>query len=94
MAAPEVAARGDPSTLAGQFQIRCRGLATEVISMGFTPGGWIGLINDMGAADAARHLLSSGRVLPVTPWLVEQGRPELTMEHEVTQTRWTDLFTE
>lgn len=90
----EVANPDDPSTLAGQFQLRCRQLADETVTAGFTPGGWIGLINMMGAVDAARHLLSSGRVLPVTPWLIQRGRPELTMEHEITQTRWAELFTD
>jgi hypothetical protein len=48
----------------------------------------------MGAVEAAKHLLSIGRVLPVTPWLVEHRRPELTMEHEITQTRWAEVFTD
>lgn len=91
---PEVAAPRDASTLAGQFQLRCRELIVETITAGFTPGVWIELINTMGAVDAAKHLLSRGQVLPVTPWLVERGRPELTMEHEITQTRWAELFTD
>jgi hypothetical protein len=84
----------DASALAGQFQIRCRDLIAEVIAAGFTPGVWIKLINTMGAVKATKHLLSSHRVLPVTPWLVEHGRPELTMEHEITQTRWAELFSD
>jgi len=52
------------------------------------------LINTMGAVEAAKHLLSLGRVLAVTPWLVEHGRPELAMEHAITQTHWADLFTD
>ena len=84
----------DASTLAGQFQVRCRDLIVQIIAAGFTPGVWIDLINTMGAVEAAKHLLSNGRVLPVTPWLVEHGRPELAMEHEITQTRWAELFTD
>jgi hypothetical protein len=84
----------DASSLAGQFQLRCRELVKETITAGFTPGGWIGLINQMGAVEAAQHLLATGNILPVTPWLVEHGRPELTMEHELTQQRWVDLFTD
>ena len=84
----------DASSLAGQFQLRCRELVKESITAGFTPGGWIGLINQMGAVEAAQHLLATGNILPVTPWLVEHGRPELTMEHELTQQRWVDLFTD
>jgi len=91
---PEVADPEDASTLAGQFQLRCRELILETIEAGFTPGVWIGLINTMGAVDAAKDLLSRGQVLPVTPWLVEHGRTELTMEHELTQMRWAELFTD
>ena len=93
-ASPEVADPEDASTLAGQFQVRCRELIVEIIAAGFTPGVWIDLINTMGAVEAAKHLLSTRVVLPVTPWLVEHGRPELTMEHEITQTRWAELFTD
>ena len=91
---PEVADPQDASTLAGQFQLRCRELIVETITAGFTPGVWIELINTMGAVEAAKHLLSRGQVLPVTPWLVGRGRPELTMEHEITQTRWAEVFTD
>jgi hypothetical protein len=84
----------DASTLAGEFQLRCRELILETIKAGFTPGVWIELINTMGAVEAAKHLLSRGQVLPVTPWLVERGRPELTMEHEITQTRWAEIFSD
>jgi hypothetical protein len=91
---PEVVDPEDPSTLEGKFQLRCRELVNETMTAGFLPGGWIGQINSKGAVGAAQHLLSTGRVLPVTRWLVEQGRPELTMEHEVTEPRWEDLFTD
>ena len=91
---PEVADPRDASTRAGQFQLRCRELILEIVTAGFTPGVWIELINTMGAVEAAKHLLSRGQVLPVTPWLVQRGRPELTMEHEITQTRWADIFSD
>jgi hypothetical protein len=82
----------DPESLEGRFQLRCRELIGEIQRAGFTPGGWIGLISRHGAAGAAHELLSTGRVLPVTPWLVRQGRPELTMEREVTCQEWADIF--
>jgi hypothetical protein len=93
-ASPEVADPEDATTVAGRFQVRCRELIVEIIAAGFTPGVWIELINTMGAVEAAKHLLSIGRVLPVTPWLVEHGRPELTMEHEINQADWAEIFTE
>jgi hypothetical protein len=91
---PEVTAPKDESSLAGQFQLRCRDLVAETIALGFTPGGWIGLINQRGAVEAAKHLLTTRRVLPVTRFLVDQGHPELTMEHEIAQIRWNDLFSD
>ena len=91
---PEVADPQDASTPAGQFQLRCRELIVQTIAAGFTPGVWIQMINTIGAVEAAKQLLSQGRVLPVTPWLVDHGRPELTMENEITQRRWSDLFTD
>jgi hypothetical protein len=56
------------------------------------PGGWIGLIMRHGAVGAAKELLSTGRILPVTRWLLEEHRPELTMEREITSEEWLDLF--
>jgi hypothetical protein len=91
---PEVAAPADESTLAGQFQLRCRELIGEIIAVGFVPVGWINLINSTSAVEVAKDLLSGGRILPVTFWLVQQGRPDLTLEREVTQERWADLFTD
>jgi hypothetical protein len=88
----EVADPEDESTLQGQFQLRCRDLVNEIRVLGFTPVGWIGLINRVGAAQCAAQLLADRRILPVTHWLVDQGHPELTLEHEIEQPRWADLF--
>lgn len=84
----------DAGTLAGQFQIRCSDLITEICALGFTPVGWIGMINRVGAAGTAAELLANRRILPVTHWLVNEGHPELTLEHEIEQPRWNDLFTD
>jgi len=92
MVAPEVADPDDASTPEGAFQLRCRELTIESIGAGFTPGGWIAMINERGAAATARGLLREGQILPVTRWLVRHGRPELTMEHEVCDPRWGELF--
>jgi hypothetical protein len=82
----------DPQSVEGRFQLRCRELIGQIQVAGFTPGGWIGLITRHGAVGAARELLSTGRILPVTRWLLEQGRPELTMEREITREEWATLF--
>jgi hypothetical protein len=82
----------DPESAEGRFQLRCRDLIGQIQNAGFGPGGWIALITRNGAVGAARELLSTGRILPVTPWLVERGLPELTMEREITRTEWATIF--
>jgi hypothetical protein len=84
----------DPESLEGRFQLRCRELIGEIQDAGFMPGGWIGLIMNLGATGAARDLLSSGRILPVTRWLLAQGRRELTMEHEIISEEWEAIFSD
>ena len=90
----EVAAPADEQTSEGQFQLRCRELISEIRSLGFEPNVWVAMINDLGAAGAARQLLADHHQLVVTPWLLRQSRPELTLEHEIGQPRWADLFTD
>ena len=90
----EVAAPADERTLEGQFQLRCRELIGEIRSLGFDPNVWVPMINDLGATGAARKLLADHHELVVTPWLVRQGRPELTLEHEIGQPSWAGLFTQ
>lgn len=88
----ELAAPADGSTLEGQFHLRCGDLVTEIRSLGFDPFVWVGLINDLGAVRAAKTILSQYGILPVTQWLVDRDRPELTLEREIEQIRWADLF--
>jgi hypothetical protein len=90
----EVAAPADETTLDGQFQLRSRDLITEIRALGFDPFVWVGLINDLGAVRAAKSILADHGILPVTHWLVDRGLPELTLEREIEQMRWADLFDE
>lgn len=90
----EVAAPADEQTLEGQFQVRCRELIGEISSLGFDPNVWVRMINELGAAGAARKLLADHHELVATPWLVTRGRPELTLEHAIGQPRWAELFTD
>jgi hypothetical protein len=89
-----VASPTDEASLGGQFQLRCRDLISKIRALGFNPFVWVGLINDLGAVGAAKRILADYEVLPVTQWLVGQGLAELTMEHEIEQLRWADLFDE
>lgn len=88
----KVGAPADGTTLEGQFQLRCGDLITETRTLGFDPWLWVGLINDLGAVEAAKTILADHEVLPVTRWLVAQGHPELTLEQEIANLRWADLF--
>ena len=90
----EVAAPENAESLEGQFQIRCRELVTETRALGFNPNVWVSLINHMGALPTAKKLLADHHVLVATPWLVARGRSGLTIEHEIGQTRWRELFTD
>jgi hypothetical protein len=89
-----VAAPVDEESLDSQFQIRCRDMVRQTRSLGFNPNVWVSMINGIGAIGAARKLLADRHVLVATPWLVERGRSELTLECEIGQPRWTELFTE
>lgn len=90
----EVAAPADERTMDGQFQLRCRELIGDIRSLGFDPFVWVAWINRLGAATAAKKFLADHHGLAATPWLVGRGRPDLTMEHEIGQARWTGIFTQ
>ena len=87
-----VADPADPTTLDGHFQVQCRDLIDQIRTMGFEPHIWVDMINDLGATTAARRILATNMSLVATRWLIDQGRPELTLEHEIMEVRWADLF--
>jgi hypothetical protein len=82
----------DATTLDGLFQLQCRDLIDQIRSLGFDPYVWVDTINDLGATAAAKSILANRVPLVATRWLIETGRPELTLEHEITNVRWADLF--
>jgi hypothetical protein len=88
----KVVSPADEATLEGQFQLRCRELVTETRALGFDPWLWVGLINDVGAVEAAKRILADYEPLPVTRWLVDHEHPDLTLEAEIGHLRWADLF--
>jgi hypothetical protein len=90
----EIVAPADPTSLAGQFQLHLSALVDEVEPLGFTPRGWISLVNQPGAVEATKHLLAEDRILPVTQWLLDQGHAELTMEQALSDPAWQELFTD
>ena len=82
----------DRTTLEGRFQERCRELVDQIRSLGFDPYIWVDMINDLGATAAAKRLLATNTPLVATRWLIQAGRSELTLEHEIMDLRWADLF--
>ena len=82
----------DPDTLDGRFQIRCRDLITQIREIGFEPNVWVDMINELGATGAAKTLLATKKRLVATPWLIGRDRSDLTLEHEILELRWADLF--
>lgn len=87
-----VADAADPTTLDGLFQERCRELIAQIRTMGFEPHVWVDMINDLGATTAAKRILAANMPLVATRWLIDQGRPDLTLEHEIIEMRWADIF--
>jgi hypothetical protein len=87
-----VAEPADPTSLEGLFQLQCRDLIEQIRSLGFDPYVWVDTINRLGASAAAKTILANKVPLVATRWLVECGRPDLTLEHEITNVRWADLF--
>jgi hypothetical protein len=87
-----VAESADPTTLDGLFQERCRDLIAQIRTMGFEPHVWVDMINDLGATTAAKRILAARMPLVATRWLIDQDRPDLTLEHEIIEMRWADLF--
>lgn len=85
-------ASGGESEHGDDFAVACVAAIGEVQRLGFMPGGWIGLIDQLGAAEAARQLLRRDPALPVFHFLVGIGRPELCVEGMVVQPKWASLF--
>lgn len=91
---PQSLRRGELSDLERDFDQSCRAAIEVVKRLGFMPGGWIGLIYELGAKEAAHHLLSTGTVLPIFQFLVGSKRVDLCVEWAVLQPEWRDLFSD
>src|SRR5262245_16999024 len=62
------------------------------LSPPYHPTAWQAMINRYGAAEAARRLVISGDIQTGFDRLVRAGRPELTIEWAVVDSRWEPLF--
>ena len=68
--------------------------ACRELSPPYKPTVWIGMVNKLGAAEAARRLVVSGDIQTGFERLVQAGRPELTIEWAILGTEWSPLFSE
>ncbi len=66
----------------------------ECRSLGYHPTAWASMLNEVGAAEAARRLLVSGDIQSGFSRLLQLDRPELTIEWAALDPRWGDLFSE
>lgn len=53
---------------------------------------WIGMVRRWGAAEAARHLLTSGDIQYGFQRLIDAGRADLTVEWSALYPRWNQIF--
>lgn len=84
------------ASLEAEFQAVCDAAidACRRLSPPYRPTIWIGMINKVGAAEAARRLVVSGDIQTGFGRLVQAGRPELTVEWEILNQRWDPLFSD
>jgi hypothetical protein len=73
------------ASLEAEFKVACDAAidACRRLSPPYRPTVWIGMIANLGAAEAARRLVVSGDIQTGFGRLVQAGRPELTIEWEI-----------
>lgn len=64
------------------------------LSRRYDPAIWIGMVRQSGAVAAAKQLLVSGDIQYGFRRLIEEGRPDLTVEWSVLLPRWRQLFSD
>lgn len=82
--------------LEAEFQLVCESAVEECRTLRppYIPTAWIGMANDLGAAEAARRLVVSGDIQAGFDRLVRAERPELTIEWMMLNERWDPIFSE
>ncbi|MBU6232966.1 MAG: hypothetical protein KJS64_01815 [Acidobacteria bacterium] len=82
--------------LEDQFAIACQAAIAECgkLSPPYVPTAWIGMINRLGAVEAARQLVMSADIQPGFVRLVASNRADLTIESAILDDKWEILFDE
>lgn len=81
-------------TLEDEFEAACWEAAAECRAFHYVPTAWIHMMHRWGAVEAAKRLLVDGTIQSGFERLIQEGRPELTVEWAVLQPRWSPLFSE
>jgi hypothetical protein len=84
------------ASLEAEFKVACDAAidACRRLSPPNRPTVWIGMIANLGAAEAARRLVVSGDIQTGFGRLVQAERPELTIEWEILSLQWDPLFSD
>jgi predicted RNA polymerase sigma factor len=84
------------ASLEAEFQHACDAAvdACRRLSPPYNPTAWVGMSGRHGAAEAARRLVVSGDIQTGFERLVQAGRPELTIEWAILDSRWKPIFKE
>lgn len=84
------------ASLEAEFEAACDAAIDTCrhLSPPYLPTVWIGMVNSLGAAEAARRLVVSGDIQTGFGRLVQAGRPQLTIEWEILNERWDPLFSD
>lgn len=76
------------------YERACWDAIKECRRFGYDPTTWVSMIHRSGAASAAQQLLVSGDIQPGFYRLIQEGRPDLTVEWSALLPRWQRLFRE
>lgn len=74
------------------FETECLNAIATCRDLGYVPTAWQGMINSLGAVEAARRLVVSGDIQSGFTRLVHMGRLDLTVEMAVLHPRWDAIF--
>lgn len=76
------------------YERACWDAIEECRHFGYDPTIWVSMIHRSGAVNAARQLLISGDIQPGFHRLIQEGRPDLTIEWSALSPRWQRIFGE
>jgi hypothetical protein len=76
------------------YERACWDAIKECRRFGYDPTIWVSMIHRLGAVSAAQQLLVRGDIQPGFNRLIQEGRPDLTVEWSALLPRWQRIFRE